>query len=99
MKKSIIQLLLLVCITFPVFSQVQIGEGTDTGQYTPYYPYYGYSYGQSIYLASEINASGTITAIQWYYAGDSDLTNSQDLVIYLGHTTNLLLQMRAILFL
>ena len=31
--------------------------------------------------------SGTITAIQWYYSGTTALPNSQDLSVYIGHTT------------
>ena len=68
------------------YSQVQIGEGTNQAQNLPFEPYYEYTYAQTIYLASEINASGSITAIKWYYSGESALANSQGLVIYMGHT-------------
>ena len=47
------------------FSKVVIGTGND-GSSTMSLPlnnYYPYSYGQSIYLASEVNASGDITSI------------------------------------
>lgn len=67
-------------------AQVQIGTGTSD-QGLPIYPNYGYTYSQSIYLASEINATGNITSIQWYYSGVNTMPNSQNLVVYLGHTT------------
>ncbi|WP_121665571.1 T9SS-dependent choice-of-anchor J family protein [Mesonia aquimarina] len=69
------------------FAQVQIGEGTNETQRVPFEPYYGYSYTQSIYLSSEINATGEIISLQWFYSGTSALPDSQDLTIYLGETT------------
>lgn len=69
-----------------IFGQVQVGIGTNTEQRTPFHPPFGYSYSQSIYLASEINAAGSITSIQWYYAGSGLMPNSQSLVIYMGAT-------------
>jgi 5-hydroxyisourate hydrolase-like protein (transthyretin family) len=52
----------------------------------PINAFFGYSYSQVIYLASEIGASGDINAISWSFNGTS-LTNSNDWTIYLGHTT------------
>lgn len=68
--------------------QVLIGNGT-TLKNLPINPYYGYSYSQSIYTAAEINATGQITSLSWYYGGPSgnNIPNSQDLKIYLGHTS------------
>lgn len=86
-KKLSLLLLLVFCTTSTMFGQVQIGVGTNTEQKTPIHAPFGYSYSQSIYLSSEINASGSITSIQWYYAGNGDLTNSQNLVIYMGNTS------------
>lgn len=63
-----------------------IGEGSNQNQSMPIEPYYGYSYSQSIYLASEINANGLITSLQWYYSGNSLLNNSQQIVIYFALT-------------
>jgi len=85
--KKITLLLGLFFFAITSYGQVQVGTGTNTSQGFPIDPYYYYSYSQSIYLASEINAAGTITSIQWYYSGTSNLPNSQDLVIYLGHTS------------
>ncbi|HQF01271.1 MAG TPA: carboxypeptidase regulatory-like domain-containing protein [Bacteroidales bacterium] len=69
-----------------VRSQVMIGNGTVVGQRLPINAFFGYSYSQVIYLASEIGASGDINAISWSFNGTS-LTNSNDWTIYLGHTT------------
>ncbi|HNV50723.1 MAG TPA: hypothetical protein PKH57_07250, partial [Bacteroidales bacterium] len=43
-----------------VRSQVMIGNGTVVGQRLPINAFFGYSYSQVIYLASEIGASGDI---------------------------------------
>ena len=87
MKKITFVLLAFLIGNLTVFSQVQVGTGNNSTQKVPYHPFYGYSYGQSIYLASEISASGTITAIKWYYNGNLGMPNSQQLVVYLGTTT------------
>ncbi|PWH84947.1 hypothetical protein DIT68_11275 [Brumimicrobium oceani] len=68
-------------------AQVNVGTGTLTGQALPIEPYYGYSYSQSIYLASEINANGSITGITFYTDAGTIISNSNDWVVYLGHTT------------
>lgn len=86
MKKIILALVFLLTLVTGSYGQVTVGEGTGTSQVVPFNPYYGYSYAQSIYLASEINANGSITSIQWYYNGSGALTNSQNLVIYMGQT-------------
>lgn len=86
MKKITLSLMLFLALVSGTYAQVQVGEGTNEQQSVPFEPYYRYSYGQSIYLASEINASGSITAIKWYYSGTSNLDVSQGLVVYLGHT-------------
>lgn len=77
-------LLLLVLIAGFATAQIQIGTGTNESQSIPFEPYYGYSYTQSIYLQSEINASGNITSIQWFYSGTTSLDDSQDLIIYMA---------------
>lgn len=87
MKK--ITLLLFMFFAVQGFAQVALGSGTTPNKRLPFDPSYDYSYGQSLYLASEISASGNITSIQWYYNGPglTGLANSQLLKIYLGHTT------------
>ena len=86
-KKLTLLLMLLIATSSNLFGQVQVGMGTNIEQKTPFNAYYGYTYSQSIYLASEINATGSITSIQWYYTGNGELPNNQDLVIYMGTTT------------
>lgn len=86
MKRITFSLLLFLAMVSGTYAQVQIGEGTNQVQNVPFEPYYGYSYTQSIYHASEINAAGSITSIQWYFSGSSTLSNNQQLVIYMGHT-------------
>jgi|GEM_PF-1351030 len=86
MKKITISALCLLCVAFG-FAQLQVGTGTNELQNMPFDPYFGYSYSQSIYTASEINTSGTITEIQYYFSGTSLLPNSQDITVYLGYTT------------
>ncbi|WP_372752714.1 choice-of-anchor J domain-containing protein [Mariniflexile sp.] len=85
MKK--IYFLILSLFYLCSFAQVQIGTDTNQFQDAPFDPSNVYSYTQSIYLAPEINASGNITSLQWYFSGTTLLPNSQDLTIYLGHTT------------
>ena len=87
MKKSTLLLFSLFLILFQINAQVAIGSGNLQGENAPFEAYYGYSYTQTVYLASEINASGEITDVQWYYSGTSDLANSQDLVIYMAEST------------
>lgn len=63
----------------------QIGYSSTTGQALPIEPYFGYSYSQSIYLSSEINFSGKITSIKYYYSGNG-ITKSNSWTVYIGHT-------------
>lgn len=86
MKKITFLLLLFLAMVSGTYAQVQVGEGTNEAQALPFEPYYEYSYGQSIYLASEINASGSITAIKWFYSGATALESSQQLLVFLGQT-------------
>ena len=88
--KNFTYVFFLLLVSVQGFSQVQVGDGKlDFEIHAPIDPYYQYSYSQSIYLASEINASGLITSIEWYYDGPgvSLLTNSSPITIYLAQTT------------
>ncbi|MFD2891437.1 fibronectin type III domain-containing protein [Flavobacterium chuncheonense] len=71
------------------FAQVPIGNGTNELQSLPFDPFFGYTYSQSIYYASEINANGNITSLQWYFSGaaGSTIPDNQNITVYLGHTT------------
>ncbi len=67
---------------------VGIGTGTITDKGLPVDPFFGYSYSQSIYLQSEIDfANQRIEKIWYYYNGSSDLDNTSEWVIYMGHTS------------
>ncbi|TSJ45588.1 T9SS type A sorting domain-containing protein [Fluviicola chungangensis] len=67
-----------------------IGTGTNTSSNIPITSYYGYSYSQQIYLASEMDPGvqgqlNSITKIRFYYASGS-VTNSDNWTIYMGST-------------
>ncbi len=69
------------------FSQVVIGNGAVTGQGLPIEPFYGYSYSQVIYTQAEIGGAMNIAEIQYSLTPSSTLPNSNDWVIYMGHTS------------
>ena len=62
----------------------QIGEGTETNSYLPFYNYYNYTLSQQIYTAAELGAAGTITSIAFYNSG-AEKTRTCDL--YMKATT------------
>jgi hypothetical protein len=71
---------------------VQIGSGTSTSSNLPITSYYGYSYSQQIYTASELNTAGITGQAQIskirFYKTTGDLGNSLTLWdVYLGNTT------------
>jgi len=62
-----------------------VGTGAFTSADVPVYPWYGYSYTQSIYLQSELNFSGQmIEQIGYQYAG-SDSNLELEIEIWLEH--------------
>ena len=69
---------------------VQIGNGAETNKHLPIEPYYGYSYSQSIYLASDfgtIDADQRISKIYYNYHWTSNSDDDEnDWVIYMGTT-------------
>ncbi len=74
------------------FGQVTIGSGTLTdsnaGLSTPISIYYSTSLSQTIYLASEIGTSGTITSIDFKVNNTNPLTNTNGMIdVWIGHTT------------
>lgn len=90
MKKIINAALLLHAVALLSFyssAQVSVGTGTVTSQSIPIEPYFGYSYTQSIYLASEINASGSITGLTFYTDPSISISSSNDWTLFIGHTT------------
>ncbi|MDY0319771.1 MAG: choice-of-anchor J domain-containing protein [Candidatus Cloacimonadaceae bacterium] len=65
---------------------VAIGNGTENNG-IPVYPYFGYTYSQSIYLQSEINTPDQrIEKISYYWNGVAASANSNNWTIYMGHT-------------
>ncbi len=89
--------IMLTCMTYALAGRaqtttVQIGTGTGTSQNIPITAYYGYSYGQQIYTAERIYASGGlpgagIQKLRFYYAGGpATVTNSSSWDVYIGHT-------------
>ncbi len=92
MKKitSIILLFLLLLGSFgSAFSQISIGtanNGTASNS-SPITLYYGNSYSQTIYLASEIGTSGNITSLSYQLNPGSTIANSDEMVdVWIGHT-------------
>jgi hypothetical protein len=71
--------------TITIGTETNLGTGR-TGS-LPINPYYGYSYSQSFYLADEIDATGTITAIKYHFHGTS-LANSRVLKIYMAQLSD-----------
>ena len=68
---------------------IQIGFGNiqeGMSNYMPWDFYYRYSYGQTIYLAEEINMEpGEITGVYFHYNGNNVITENID--IYIAQTT------------
>ena len=94
MPKQLYTLVLFSFFLSNSFSQIiSIADSAHqiAGSASPYPPFYEYSYGQTIYLESEIQGSGNITALTYYYAGTS-LINSDSLIIFMGKTSKQYLQ-------
>jgi len=90
MKKITLMLFALVAFCWQSNAQIQIGSGTSTTSSVPITSCYGYTYSQQLFLASEINASGSITELSFYLDAATtatDFSNSVDWVVYLGHST------------
>src|SRR5262245_7239986 len=92
MKKTTFFVFLFLSMFSAGYSQeIQVGNGTNESGSIPISNSKDYSYSQSIYLASEINAAGPgmITYLKWYYTGSSTMDSSQDLDIYIGVTSKM----------
>lgn len=88
--KKITLLLLIVFMSTISFAQVSIGAGNDGNgsNSPPLNAFWGFNYTQSIYLASEINASGSITSLDFALNAGSDFSNADEMVdVWIGHTT------------
>jgi len=69
-----------------------IGGSNQGYVYAPIFPYYGYSYSQTIYTAAELSAAGLaagskIMSLQYQYSS-TNLLNSLDWTVWIGHTSN-----------
>jgi len=69
---------------------VTVGTGTSTTANAPITGYYGYSYSQNIYKASDMIAggatmTGTISKIRFFYASGGT-NNATNWTVYIGHT-------------
>jgi len=85
---TIIILLLSAFINGFAQTQIQVGFQDVIGDY-PAAPFHYYTYSQNIYHASEINTSGTITALSWYYKGAQPvgLPTMSPITVYIGTTS------------
>ena len=66
---------------------IVLAGGTNTSYYIPIGNYYNYSYTQQLVLASEMNGAGSITGIDFQYAGSSASTSKNNVTIYLANTS------------
>ncbi|MBR4135472.1 MAG: fibronectin type III domain-containing protein [Bacteroidales bacterium] len=74
------------CSTGGSQTNLTVGTGTSESYYSPYNNYYGNSWNECIYLASEIGTSGVIDAISYNVSSATAYTCDQ-IKIYMGHTT------------
>ncbi|GEM_PF-6728492 len=66
---------------------VVIGRGNLANLYLPVYPYYGYTYSQSIFLKDEINLAGhQIERVFYYWNGLGNAPRTNNWTVYMGHT-------------
>lgn len=86
MKKNYIFYTLFFLFSFSINSQVVIGDGDILNSSVPIEAYYGYSYSQTIYKSSQINASGSITGVSYSATPSTTLTTSGQWVVYVGLT-------------
>lgn len=80
-------LLTMLSLSWQNMAQVTIGSGTTVDKALPIDPYFGYSYSQVIYLQSEIGSAMNIGSLTYYATSATTLSNSNQWVIYIGHTT------------
>ena len=91
MRKKFIFSLILLFYIFRVNAQsitisyLPDSKRGDSSIASPYSPVDEYSYCQTIYLQNEIQGSGFITGLTYYYP-DTSLKNSDYLEIFIGNT-------------
>ena len=71
--------------------EAQIGEGTNTFGYFPFYTLYNYSIAENLFLASELEAAGVTTApmtsLSWY-ATNTTGYNQQGISIWMANVAD-----------
>ena len=94
MKKKILSLLVLLVAAVSGASasyEAQIGEGTSTIGYHPFYTLYNYSISESLYLASELTAAGVgagpITSLSWYATNETGYVQ-QGITIWMANVSD-----------
>jgi len=87
MKKITFLMAFIALLSWQGNAQVLVGAGTAVDQALPIEPYYGFTYSQSIYLASEIGANGNITGVKYFATPSTTLANSDSVTVYIAHTT------------
>lgn len=88
--KRFLSFTLLLALMLSIFSlshalDLQVGNVVNNSYIFPIRASFAYSYTQQIYAQPEINFSGPITKLRFYYAS-GDMANSSDWTIYMGHT-------------
>ena len=85
-KNYFLSFILVFIFSICSFSQVSIGNGTNVNEELPIEPYYGYTYSQSIYSSTLINAAGSITGVKYFATEATTLATSSEWVVYIGIT-------------
>lgn len=85
-------LFLFILCYYAANAQITVGSGTavdtNAGLSSPISNWYNYSLSQTIYLASEINANGTITSLEFPLNNSNTLAASDDMItVWIGYTS------------
>ena len=90
-RRFILALFAVMATTGAWAYEVQIGEGTSTTGYHPFYTLYNYSISESLYKASELTAAGVtpgpITSLSWY-ATNAPGDEQQGISIWLANVSD-----------
>ena len=87
MNKLIALFLLTLISAFALSQSITVTDSAHFTNYSglPFCPDRPYSYGQTIYYESEIQGSGYITGLSFYYLGNN-LSHSDSVAFYIGPT-------------
>jgi len=90
--KRYLKALLLVtiawCSSWAVAETIELGQGSVFNQGLPVEPFIRYTYSQQLFTASEINAAGSITQVQFHYHAVSNyfFEGCRQLKLWMGHS-------------